>query len=49
MPLVEEYDYSKFAPFLPEKYNRKYILGEVCDVSGTLDWLTNFRVHDGGI
>jgi ATP-dependent Lhr-like helicase len=39
LPLVEEYEYSKFAPFLPEQVNRKFILGEVCDVKGTLEWL----------
>lgn len=39
LPLVDEYDYSKFARFLPEHVNRKYILGEVCDVKGTLEWV----------
>jgi hypothetical protein len=39
LPLVEEYEYSKFAPFLPEHFNRKFILGEICDVEGTLEWL----------
>jgi hypothetical protein len=39
LPLVEEFEYSKFAPFLPEHFNRKFILGEICDVKETLDWL----------
>jgi ATP-dependent Lhr-like helicase len=39
LPLVEEYEYSKFAPFLPEHFNRKFILGEICNVKGTLEWV----------
>lgn len=38
-PLVEEYDYSKFTPFLPETFNKKFIIEEVFDLEGTLDWL----------
>lgn len=39
LPLVDECDYFKFARFLPEHVNRKYILGEVCDVKGILEWI----------
>ena len=42
LPLVDEYEYSKFAPFLPEHVNRKFILGEICDVRGTLEFLTRW-------
>jgi ATP-dependent helicase Lhr and Lhr-like helicase len=41
LPLVDEYEYSKFTRFLPECFNRRFILGEICDINGSLEWLAS--------
>ncbi|MCL4514031.1 MAG: DEAD/DEAH box helicase [Firmicutes bacterium] len=40
--LVKEHEYSKFHIFLPDRFNRKFILGEFCDIKGTLEWLVRY-------